>query len=611
MKKKQAYKFARTGLFLLLLLLSYTSKSAEKSTFKEADLLRNWKLSSITQNGESQEKSGYLLIDQNDQGNTYRIVSSDDELQGNWALSTDTLSLYLDLEPIVTNPDSLTFIIKNNAARLDLYRAGEKLASITQNGLEKGHASMKFIIRKLSDNALELRNISSGNIYYYNYISKLKQAPITINDLLRGLLGMFGLLFITWLLSSEKKAIDWKLVGTGISLQIIFALLVLKVSLVMKIFEGVSGFFVKVLDFSYAGSLFLFGDLVSRTDTFGYIFAFQVLPTIVFFSALSSLLYYLGIMQRIVFVFAWIMSKTMRLSGAESLATASNIFIGQTEAPLVVKPYLENMTKSEILCLMVGGMATIAGGVFAAYVGFLGGTDPVQRQYFATHLLTASILSAPAAIVAAKMLFPETEPDKIDRQVKIPKAKIGSNLLDAISNGTTDGLRLAINVGAMLLTFTALVFMANYLLGLVGDWTNINDNIKAATDGRFDSLSLDYILGLAFAPVAWLLGTPWSDSLLLGELLGKKTIINEFVAYERMNVVKDAGLFIHQKSVIIATYALCGFANFASIGIQIGGIGALAPNQRKTLARFGLKALIGGTVASFLTAVIAGVIVGG
>lgn len=610
MKYMLRFNSIRLSILLLFSVFSITLKAADNPTFSEENLLRVWHLENVSQGEQSQEKAGYLLLDKSGEGYLYTFSVEGDTLEGNWALNYDTLIFYLELEPIATNPDSLAFVIESNSARLDIYRTGEKLASITDQGLEHGHASMKFIIRHLSENSFTIQNEASGKNYKYSYNNKLKQAPITLNDLGRGLLGVFGLLFITWLLSSDKKAIDWKLVATGISLQIVFALLVLKLSIVMKLFEAVSGFFVKVLDFSYAGSLFLFGDLVSRTDTFGYIFAFQVLPTIVFFSALSSLLYYLGIMQRIVFVFAWVMSKTMRLSGAESLATASNIFIGQTEAPLVVKPYLENMTKSEILCLMVGGMATIAGGVFAAYVGFLGGTDPVQRQYFATHLLTASILSAPAAIVAAKMLFPETEPDKIDREVKIPKAKIGSNLLDAISNGTTDGLRLAINVGAMLLTFTALVFMVNYLLGIIGGWVNINDNIQAATNGRFDGLSLDYILGLAFSPVAWLLGTPWSDSLLLGELLGKKTIINEFVAYERMNVVKDAGLFLHQKSVIIATYALCGFANFASIGIQIGGIGALAPNQRKTLARFGVKALIGGTVASFLTAVIAGVIVG-
>jgi len=428
-----------------------------------------------------------------------------------------------------------------------------------------------------------------------------------VQDILRALLGVIVLIGICYLLSSNRRHIDWRLVGTGLAIQIIFALLVLKVDVVQDVFAWISSFFVIVMDFTYEGAKMLFNDLMD-TDTYGFIFAFQVLPTIVFFSALSSLLYYLGILQKIVFVFAWVMNKTMRLSGAESLAAAANIFIGQTEAPLVVKPYLERMTKSEILCLMVGGMATIAGGVFAAYVGFLGGTDPVARHYFATHLLTASIMSAPAAIVAAKMLFPEPNPTQIDRTIHVPKERIGSNVLDAISNGTTDGVKLAVNVGAMLLTFTAMVYMVNYLLGQVGGWIGINDDIAASTGNRFDSLSLDYLLGVALSPVAWLLGTPWVDTLSVGQLLGKKTIINEFVAYADLQAMKESGLLSNPKSIIIATYALCGFANFASIGIQIGGIGVLAPNQRKNLARFGLKALIGGTIAAFMTAVIAGVV---
>ena len=317
---------------------------------------------------------------------------------------------------------------------------------------------------------------------------------------------------------------------------------------------------------------------------------------------------------------AWFMLRTMRLSGAESLATAANVFIGQTEAPLVIRPYLEKMSRSEMLCLMTGGMATIAGGVFAAYIGFLGGTDPERQLYFAKHLLTASIISAPAAIVAAKMLFPETEKKDLKKQLEMA-GNVGDNLLDAISRGITDGLKLAVNVGVMLLAFTALVAMLNASFISVTDMVNSvitfiggdgvgnwNENIKSATNGRFQGFSFTYMLGLVFAPFAWLLGTPSEDVVLIGQLLGQKTVINEFFAYGELNNFRQAGIVLQPKSLLIATYALCGFANFASIGIQIGGISALAPGQRKALTELGIKALIGGTVASFLTATIAGML---
>ncbi|NNC95258.1 MAG: NupC/NupG family nucleoside CNT transporter [Chitinophagales bacterium] len=428
-------------------------------------------------------------------------------------------------------------------------------------------------------------------------------------DILRGLLGITALIFITYLLSNNKKNIDWKLVGSGLLLQIVFAVLVLKVPFVYGIFNGLAKFFVDLLDFSKAGSVFLFGGLVENTQSYGFIFAFQVLPTIVFFAALTSLLYYLGILQKIVFGFAWIMSKTMRLSGAESLAAASNIFIGQTEAPLVVKPYLEKMTKSEIMCLMTGGMATIAGGVFFAFIEFLGGEDPEMRRVFASHLLTASIMSAPAAIVAAKILFPESDPDQIDRTIEVPQERAGANSLDAIANGTKDGVLLAVNVAAMLLVFIAFIAMVNYgLKNLIGDWTGLNEKVVELTSGKFDGFTLEFLFGMLFAPFAWLLGVPSTDILLVGQLLGEKTIINEFVAYASLQELKELGALKEFKSVLIATYALCGFSNFSSIGIQIGGIGSLAPGQRATLAQLGIKALIGGTVACFLTATIAGVL---
>ena len=427
-------------------------------------------------------------------------------------------------------------------------------------------------------------------------------------DILRGIIGLVFLVGIAFLLSSNRKKIDWKLVISGIVLQLVFAVAVLRVNFVRNVFEFISRFFVVVLDFTKAGADFVFGGLVSNTETFGFIFAFQVLPTVVFFSALSSFLYYLGILQKIVFGIAWVMSKTMRLSGAESLASAANIFIGQTEAPLLIKPYLPTMTKSEILTLMCGGMATIAGGVFAAYVGFLGGEDPVQRQFFATHLLTASILSAPAAIVMSKILYPETEPEKLNTTLTVSKDKVGSNVLDAISNGTTEGLKLAVNVGAMLLAFTAFMYMFNFICKeWIGSWTGLNDMVLAQFNGRYDGFNLQFILGMIFSPLAWIIGVPANDMMLVGQLLGEKTILNEFFAYGTLGNMKTGGL-LTEKSIIIATYALCGFSNFASIGIQIGGIGSLAPNQRQTLSEFGIKALIGGSFACFMTAAIAGIL---
>lgn len=442
-----------------------------------------------------------------------------------------------------------------------------------------------------------------------------------LNDLFRASLGVIVLLGICYLLSSNRKAINWRLVAIGMGLQVILALFILKVPGVSIVFDWISKGFTSVIAFTAAGSQFMFGNIVTDMSSFGYIFAFQVLPTIVFFSALTAVLYYLGILQKIVYGLAWLLTRTMGLSGPESLAAAANVFIGQTEAPLVIKPYLEKMTKSEILCLMTGGMATIAGSVFVAYVGYLGGTDEATKLFFAKHLLTASIISAPAAIVAAKMLYPETErDDDISKQLEMADGE-ATNLLDAISRGTTDGLRLAVNVGAMLLVFTAMIFMMNEIfLSLtdllngtvalvspgVGDW---NEQISLSTGGRFDGFSFTYLLAMVFAPFAWILGVPFEDITVVGQLLGLKTVINEFVAYEQFQGILVEGLLKNEKSVIIATYALCGFSNFASIGIQIGGIGSLAPGQRNTLTSFGIKALIGGTIACFLTGAIAGLFI--
>lgn len=424
----------------------------------------------------------------------------------------------------------------------------------------------------------------------------------------RATLGMTVLIGIGYLLSSHKKSIAWKTIFLGILLQFILAILVLKVPFINKGFDYAAGFFQVILKFSEEGATFLFGSLVTDTKSFGYIFAFQVLPTIVFFSAVSSILYYFGILQKIIYVLAIIMKKTLGVTGPESLAAAANIFVGQTEAPLVVKPYISSFTRSELMCLMTGGMATIAGGVFAAYVGFLGGDDPVQQLFFAKHLLTASIISAPAAIVAAKLIVPETVEKGLETNLEVIEDN-GNNLLDAISRGTTDGLKLAINVGAMLLVFTALVYMLNhFIMEFPGKWLGVNDYIKETTAGRFEGLTFTYILGLIFAPIAWLLGTPTQDIVIVGQLLGQKTVINEFVAYSDLGLLREKGIILDPKSLIIVTYALCGFSNFASIGIQIGGISALAPNKRQELTELGLKAMIAGTIACFMTAIVASVL---
>lgn len=423
-------------------------------------------------------------------------------------------------------------------------------------------------------------------------------------DIVRGLIGVVALLGICFLLSTDRKRVNWQLVIIGIVLQVLLAVAMLKVPFIRYIFQAVVDFFVLVISGSEKASQFLFGELALPGK---YGFAFFVLPTIVFFSALSSLLYYLGILQKVVFFFAWIMNKTMKLSGAESLAAAANIFIGQTEAPLVVKPYLENMTKSEIMTLMTGGMATIAGGVFGAYMAMLGGDSIEGKQIFGMHLLTASIISAPAAIVAAKLLFPESEPDKINTDMAVPKDRLGDNFLDALSRGTTEGLKLALNVGAMLLAFMAMIYLFNDALLKLGGAIGVNEMIAEMSGQAFEGLSMQFIFGIFFAPIAWLIGIPVDEILQVGQLLGEKTILNEFVAYASLTEYMGTGL-LSDRSVLLSTYALLGFANFASIGIQIGGIGAIAPGQRETLTRLGFKALIGGTVASLLTAAIVGMI---
>ncbi len=432
---------------------------------------------------------------------------------------------------------------------------------------------------------------------------------ITFEGIVRGAIGMVAILLIAVLFSTNKKAINWRTVGIGLLIQLTIAVGILKIGFVQQAFDVAGGLFVLILDFTRAGSAFLLGNLLD-TNSFGYIFMFQVLPTIIFFSALTSLLFYLGVIQCVVKVMAWALTKLLNISGAESLSVTGNIFLGQTEAPLMIKAYLAKMTRSEILLVMIGGMATVAGGVMASYIEFLGGGDPEMRLMFARHLLAASVMAAPGAIVVSKILCPQTEPFSNDSSVSMEN--VGSNVLDAIANGTTEGLKLALNVGAMLLVFVAFIAMINYIFNWIGGIIHVNDVIAAHTPYKA-GLSLEMILGTIFSPVMWLIGVAKEDVMLLGQLLGIKLASSEFVAYTQLGVLKDvasAPHLLYNKSVMIATYMLCGFANFASIGIQIGGIGALAPNQRKTLSEFGLRAMLGGSLASLLSATIAGAIIG-
>jgi CNT family concentrative nucleoside transporter len=424
--------------------------------------------------------------------------------------------------------------------------------------------------------------------------------------ILRGLFGLVFLLLVAYAFSRDKKHIDWKLVGMGVGLQLVFGILITQVPFVESMFDLISRGFVKLLSFSNDGAQFLFNGL-ARTD-YGYIFAFRVLPTVIFFASISTGLYYLGVLQFIVKGIAWVMVRTMRLSGAESLSAAGNIFLGQTEAPLLVKPFISKMTKSELMCLMTGGMATIAGGVLAGYVTFLGGDDPAEQARFAAYLLSASIMNAPAAIVMSKILIPERDFDKIDKDLSVSKEQMGVNLIDALARGASQGLKLALNIGAMLLAFIAIIFLLNYILrDMIGAWTGLNEIIISKTEGQFSGLSLEYLLGQVFRIFAFAIGVDWSETLQVGSLIGQKTVINEFVAYESLSGLLKNDM-LSEKSIIISTYALCGFSNFSSIAIQVGGIGGIAPNRQADLSRLGLKALLAATLATLMTATIAGAI---
>ncbi len=412
-----------------------------------------------------------------------------------------------------------------------------------------------------------------------------------------GLFGLTVLVSIAFLFSSGRKAADLRLVVTGIGLQMLFAILVILVPGGREFFEGLSRVFVTVIGFSMDGAAFIFGPLADPSNL-GFIFAFQVLPTIIFFASLMGVLYHLGIMQKVVQGMAWVMFKVMRISGAESLSVAANVFVGQTEAPLVVRPYISRMTESELLTMMVGGMATIAGGVLAAYITMLGGADEAMRLFYAKHLLSASIMAAPATIVIAKILKPETGQSLTRGEVKLHVEKTATNVIEAAANGAADGWRLALNVGAMLLAFIALIAMIDYPLDWIGEMLGFED-----ATGR--ELTLSTILGYLFSPLAWVIGVPWQDAITVGGLIGEKVVTNEFVAYAHMNEIQGA---MSPKALLISTYALCGFANFSSIAIQIGGIGGIAPDRRSDLARLGLLAVLGGTLATMMTATIAGVL---
>ena len=427
--------------------------------------------------------------------------------------------------------------------------------------------------------------------------------------LLRGLLGMFALVFIAWVFSADRKAISWRVVGIGLLIQLLLAIGVLFVPAIQMIFEFVGRIFVKILDFTGEGVEFLFGTGPDNSIAPGLQnFAITILPTIIFFSAITSVLFYLGVIQFIVKGLGWVLSRALGLSGAESLSVAGNIFLGQTESPLMIKAYLEKMNRSEIMLVMSGGMATLAGGVLAAYIGFLGGGDPAQEVIFAKHLLTASVMAAPGVVVISKILVPQSE--SVNKELEISQSNIGKNVLDAISNGTSEGLRLAVNVAAMLLVFISFIALINFVFVKVGDWTTLNEAIARLTGGRYDELSLEFILGYSLSPLMWLIGVSGEDVTLVGSLLGKKLIMTEFIGYVSLAEFKSNGAFADPRSIIMSVYMLCGFANFASVGIQIGGIGALAPGKKVLLTRFGMRALLAGTLAALMSATIVGVLLG-
>jgi len=564
----------KTWFCLILVLFSVTS------TFSQ-DISKTWTLDQ-----DQQESAQENFINGNtlnlDEG-IFSIIKTDDTLaRGNYIFQNKLLVLFYN-----TPKDSIV---------------NYRVSTLTDSSLAINHANKEFHFKYTSFN--DPKEVIPAPMVK----EMIPSAGLSVSSIARGALGMLTLLIIAFLFSNNRKAINWKTIGIGLGAQLLLAIGVLKITFIQNIFEFVGNIFVLILDFTAAGSEFLLGGMMD-VDSFGFIFLFQVLPTIIFFSALTSVLFYLGVIQIVVKGMAMILTRLLGISGAESLSVAGNIFLGQTEAPLMIKAYLERMNRSEILLVMIGGMATVAGGVLAAYIGFLGGDDPELRLQFAKHLLAASVMAAPGAIVVSKILYPQQ--NKINTNVDVSSDKIGSNILDAIANGTTEGLKLAANVAAMLLVFIAFIAMINYILNWTGSWTGINAFLAENTP--YSGFSLEAILGTIFAPLMWLIGVAKEDMMLMGQLLGIKLAASEFVGYVQLADLKNTANALsltYEKSVIMATYMLCGFANFASIGIQIGGIGSLAPGQRKTLSEFGMKALIGGTIASLLSATIAGMIIG-
>ena len=430
----------------------------------------------------------------------------------------------------------------------------------------------------------------------------------SIITIARGLLGLTSLIFISFLLSNNRKKIQWKTVFVSISIQFIIAVLILKISLIQSIFEFVSKFFVRIINYTTSGSSFLFSSLVDQ-QKFTYIFAFQVLPVIIFFSALTSVLYHLGVIQKIVSFLAWILNKFLKITGAESLSLAGNIFLGQTESPILIKSYLGKMTKSQLFIVMVGGMSTVAGSVLAAYIGLLGGNDINEQLKFSNHLLTASVMAAPGAVAISKIIFPE-ETKSVKEEIKIETKNKNGNILLSITGGTIEGVKLAVNVGAMLLVFIAFIALLNDIMWLIGELFNLNGLISESTS--FNHFSIEFVLGYLFAPMMWLIGVTYQECAIMGQLLGVKIVSSEFVAFIQLADLKNINNSIEllsKKSITMATFMLCGFANLTSIGIQIGGIGVLAPAQRKNLSEMGFKAMIAGTIVSLISACIAGALI--
>jgi CNT family concentrative nucleoside transporter len=431
--------------------------------------------------------------------------------------------------------------------------------------------------------------------------------------ILRGIIGITTLLALAVLWSTSRRAINWRVVIAGIGIQFLLALMILRTTTGQVIFQGIGTFFARLLDFTYEGTEFLFGSLGRPEGETGMIFAFHVLPVIIFFGALMSALYYLRLIQPLIRGMGYLMRKTLRISGAESLAAAANVFVGHLEGVLVIRPYIKNLTRSELMTLMTGGMATIAGSVMSAYIAMLGGDSPASQSQFAAHLLSASLMSAPAAIVTSKILVPETGSPSTLGPIDMNVVPEGANLLEVAADGAAEGLKLAMNVGAMLLAFIALIGLMNFGLRWMGNPTvfgvelyDLNTWIAASSNGRFESLTLQAIFGYLFAPMAWLMGIQSADVLHVGTLLGEKIAVNEFIAYSSL---RDIQTSLSERSVIISTYALCGFANFASIAMQIGAIGGIAPSRRSDVAELGLRAVAGGALASWMTATIAGMLV--